>query len=110
MQQVFILALIGLTSLGAYVVGAKALKLSGSGIRMAISKMLECLGMTLVFLGVNIAVGVIVILAARVATGESVSLYLATDGTLLALSLIQGLAFQWWRDLSFPRSHSPSHQ
>jgi hypothetical protein len=110
MQQVFVLALVGLTSLGAYLVGAKGLKLPGSGIRKAISKMLECLGVTFVFLGVNIAVGVIVILAARVVTGEFVSIYLASDGTLLVLSLIQGLAFQWWRDLSVPWSSDFSRQ
>lgn len=102
MKQVFMLALVAVTSSGAYLLGAKGLKLPGSAIREAISKMLECLGMTFVFLGVNIAVGVIVILAARAVTGEFVSMYLASDGALLVLSLIQGLAFQWWRDLSAP--------
>lgn len=102
MKQVFMLALVAVTSLGAYLLGAKGLKLPGRAIRKAIGKMLECLGMMFVFLGINIAVGVIVILAARAVTGEFVSLYLASDGTLLVLSLIQGLAFQWWRDLSAP--------
>lgn len=102
MEQVFILALVGVTSLGAYLVGAIGLKLPGRGIRRAIGKMFECFGITLVFFMVNLAVGVVGILAARVVTGEFVSLYLAADAVLLPLSLIQGLAFQWWRDLSAP--------
>ena len=102
MEQVFILALVGSTSVGAYLVGAKGLGLSGTGIRRAVSKMLECLGMTLVFLAINITVAVVAILAARVLTRGFVSLYSAADETLLVLSLIQGLAFQWWRDLSAP--------
>jgi len=102
MKQVFILVLVSVTSLGAYLVGANGLKLPGREIRKAIGKMFECFGITLVFFMVNIAVGVMGILAARAATGEFVSLYLASDGALLALSLIQGLAFQWWRDLSAP--------
>jgi hypothetical protein len=110
MEQVFIPILLGVTSVGAYLLGARGLKLPGRGIRRAINKMLECLGMTLVFLGVNITVGVIVILAARAMTGGFVSLYLAADGTLLPLSLIQGLTFQWWRDLSIPRPPRSSRQ
>lgn len=102
MEQIFIPILVGVTSVGAYLVGAKGLRLSGSGIRTAVGKMLECFGMTFVFLGLNITVGFTVILAARALTGGFVSLYLAADRTLLALSLIQGLTFQWWRDLSAP--------
>ncbi|MFQ5960880.1 MAG: hypothetical protein ACE5MG_05755 [Candidatus Methylomirabilales bacterium] len=102
MKQVFILALVSVTSLGAYLIGAKGLKLPGRGIRKAIGKMLECLGITLVFLVLNIGLGVVTILATRVLTGGFVSMYRAADGTLLVLSLIQGLVFQWWRDLSAP--------
>ena len=102
MGQVFIPILLGVTSVGAYLVGAKGLKLSGTAVQKAVSKMLEYLGMAFVFLGINIAVAVIAIVAARVLTRGFVSLYLAGDGTLLVLSLIQGLAFQWWRDLSAP--------
>jgi hypothetical protein len=102
MEQIFIPVLVGVTSFAAYLAGTRGLGLSGRGIRTAVRKMLECLGMILVFLGLNVATGVIVILAARALTGGFVSLYLAADATLLGLSLIQGLAFQWWRDLSSP--------
>lgn len=102
MEQLFIPVLVGVTSVAAYLVGARGLGLSEGGIRRAVGKMLESLGMMLIFLGVNLAAAVIVILTARVLTREFVSLYLAADETLLALSLIQGLIFQWWRDLSAP--------
>lgn len=110
MEQVFIPILLGVTSVGAYLLGARGLRLPGRGVRRAISKMLECLGMTVVFLGVNITVGVIVILAARAMTSGFVSLYLAGDESLLVLSLIQGLTFQWWRDLSAPSPSNCSRQ
>lgn len=110
MEQIFIPTLVAITSVGAYLVGAKGLRLPGRGIRLAASKMLECFGMTFVFLGVNVAAGMVGILAARALTGGFVSLYLAADGTMLGLSLIQGVTFQWWRDLSArsSRDSSPS--
>lgn len=102
MEQVFILALVSVTSLGAYLIGAVGLKFPRRGMRKAIGKMLECLGISLIFLVVNIGLGVLTILAARVLTGAFVSMYRAADGTFLVLSLIQGLVFLWWRDLSAP--------
>jgi hypothetical protein len=100
MEQPFFTVLVGLTSAGAYLVGAKGLGLSRSGLRQAVGRMLECVGVTLVFFVVNLATGVIAILAARVLTLDVVSLYLADDLTLLVLSLLQGLTFQWWREPS----------
>lgn len=96
----FILVLVGLTSVGAYLVGARALGLSGSGVREAIGAMFECVGMTLVFLVVNLALGMVVILAARQFTRGFVPLYLAADEAFLALSLLQGLTFRWWQEAS----------
>jgi hypothetical protein len=60
--------------------------------------MLEGVGMTLAFFAINLTAGVIIILAGRILLREFVSLYLASDLTLLVLSLFQGLAFQrWWQ-------------
>jgi hypothetical protein len=100
MGQLLIPVLVGVTSVGAYLVGAKGLGLPQKCIHKAVRRMLDCLGITLIFLGVNLGAVVIVILAARALTGEFLSLYLATDETLLVLSLIQALIFQGWRDLS----------
>ena len=107
MGQLLIPVLVGVTSVAAYLVGAKGLRLSHGCIRKAVRRMLECLGVTLIFLGVNLGAAVIVILAARVLTREFLSLYLAADETLLVLSLIQALIFQGWRDLSGPNVSRP---
>ena len=107
MGQLLIPALVGVTSVAAYLVGAKGLRLSRGCIHKAVRRMLECVGVTLIFLGVNLGAAVIVILAARALTQEVLSLYLATDDTLLMLSLVQGLIFQGWRDLSGPNVLRP---
>lgn len=100
MVRTFILVLVGVTSVGAFLIGTKALRLSASALRHAIGKTLEGIGLTLVFFAVNVGVAVIAILAARVVTRGFVSLYLADDETVLVLSLVQGLTFVWWREQS----------
>ena len=104
MEQPFVPALVVLTSVGAYVFGIKRLGWSGMGIRSALSRMLECVGMILVFFLVNLAAGVMAILAVRLLTRGFVPLYLIGDETLLVLSLLQGLAFYLWRESSRPWS------
>ncbi len=106
MERSFILLLVGLSSVGAYWVGAKGLGLSGRGLRTAVGKLLEGVGMTLVFLAVNLAVGMLALLATRGLTRGFVSLYLADDITLPVLSLLQGLAFQWWWERSAPSTRN----
>ena len=98
MEQFFVLGLIGITSLGTLVLGVKALGYSGKGLRAAAGKMLECVGVTLVFFLVNLAAGMAVVLLGRHLTGRFISLYLASDVTLLVFSLLQGLTFVWWRE------------
>jgi hypothetical protein len=102
MEQVFILILVGLTSVGAYVLGARVLYLSVRSLRKAVGKMLECFGISLGFLVINLTAGMSIILAARALTDGFVSLYVLADETLIVLSLLQGLTFLWWRDLSAP--------
>ncbi len=95
----FVLGLVGLTSVGAYLVGTRKLGLPANGIRLAAAGALECIGMTLVFFIVNVMAGVVIVLAARILTRQFVSLYFA-DETLLVLSLLQGLVFKYWRGTS----------
>jgi hypothetical protein len=102
MEQVFILILVGLTSVGAYVLGARVLNLSVRSLRKAVGKMLECFGISLVFLVINLTAGMSIILAARALTDGFVSLYVLADETLLVLSFLQGLTFLRWWDLSVP--------
>lgn len=107
MGHLWIPVLVGVTSVAAYLVGVKGLRLSRGCIYKAVRKMLDCLGVTLIFLGVNLGAAVVVILATRVLTREFFSLYLLADETLPVLSLIQALIFQGWRDLSGPHVPRP---
>ncbi|PYN21668.1 MAG: hypothetical protein DMD99_19190 [Candidatus Rokuibacteriota bacterium] len=100
MQGIFILALAGLTSVGAYFFGIGRLGLSSGSFGAAIGKMLEAVGTTLVFLAVNLAMAVTIVLAVRGVTGSFVSVYVTDDAVWMGLSLLQGLTFQWWRGLS----------
>jgi len=110
METLPILLFIALTSVGAYRLGVKRLGLRGSGIQAAIGKVLEGLGLTLVFLLVNVAIGATVILAVRALTPSFLSLYLAApDDSLLVLSLLQALTFQAWRGSAQPESGNAGH-
>jgi len=106
MEATFI-AVAGLTSIGAYYVGARVLRLSHVSLKAAIGKMLESVGMVLIFLAANLALAVMIVLLVRGLIGAFVSAYVTDDTVWLGLSLIQGLAFQWWRGLSV-NSSSPS--
>lgn len=86
-----------MTSLGAYVLGVKNLGLASSGLRVAVGRMLEYVGVGLVFLMANVGLGALAILITRSATGGFLSVYALNDVALVIISLLQGLAFQFWR-------------
>lgn len=100
MKELFVLGLVGVTSLAACLIGARGLRLPGRALGVAAGRMLECVGLTLLFFGANLGVGVLAVLAARALTRGFVSLYLADDLILLPLSLLQALVFAWWRTAS----------
>lgn len=99
-MEAILLALVGLTSVGIYLFGRMGLGLSGRGLKAAVGKVLECVGATILFFGLNLVVAVIVILVIRRLTGHFVLLYPANDVAWLILSLAQALIFQWWRELA----------
>lgn len=103
MDEVFLLSLVGLTSIGAYLVGTRRLGLQARGFGAAVGKMFEAVGVVVVFALANVAVGAAVVLATRGLLHRFLSLYMVDDVTLWALSLLQGLAFQWWRASAAPR-------
>ncbi len=100
-----ILLLAGLTSIGMYVLGSKWLGYAQDTLGAAVTKVVECIGVVLAFFLVNLAAGLLIVLAARHLMGGFVSLYLVGDVTLLVLSLLQGLTFQFWREFSQPRGN-----
>jgi hypothetical protein len=108
MEAAFILAVAGLTSVGAYALGIARLGLSKSGLRLAFGRVCECVGLTLVFSVLNLAVAMFAILAIRALSGRFVSLYIASDVTFLMLSWLQALTFQAWRESSRRRCASES--
>ena len=97
MATIFIPLLVLLSSLGTYLIGVKRLGLSTQNLGAAGARMLETVGLIVIFAVVNTAMGVAVILATRTLTHSFLSLYMANDPTLWVLSLLQGLAFQGWR-------------
>ena len=91
------LLLVSITSLGAFLLGTRCLGLRASGLRRAGRRVLECAGLTVLFLAANLAVGGAAVLGLRVVTGGFVSVYALNDVTLVGLSALQALAFAWWR-------------
>ncbi len=100
MQEGFLLVLIALTSAGAWAVGARRLGLDPRALGAAAGRLLESLGVIVIFLAANLLVAGLLILTARAVGPRFVSLYLADDVIVLVLSVLQGLAFQAWRGAS----------
>src|SRR5919197_608850 len=100
MKVILILALTGLTSVGAFFFGVRRLRFSVQSLGTALGKTLESVGATVVFLTINLVAAVVVVLSMRGLTGTFVSVYVIDDAAWLGLSLLQGLPFQWWRELS----------
>ncbi len=107
MTAASILALVGLTSAGAYLFGLKGLCLSARDCKAAVGRMLECVGVSLVFFALNVAVALPIVLAVRRLTGTFVSVYFLGDLVWLLLSFLQGITFQEWRELSSERHQRP---
>jgi len=97
MEAFFMVGLVGLTSLAAYLAGTRRLALSGRALGPAALRLIEGLGLSLLFLLANIGLGMAIILVGRALTGWFVSIYLLDDGAWVGFSLLQALAFQWWR-------------
>jgi len=100
MKAILILALTAATSVAAFFFGVGRLQLSGHSLRAAIGKTFGAVGATLVFLAVNLTAAVIIVLMVRGLTGTFVSVYVTDDVAWTGLSVLQGLTFQWWRELS----------
>ncbi len=100
MISIVVLLMVGLTSLAAYHFGTRVLKLPASQLRPAGRRVLEGLGLAMLFFTANVATWLVAILATRALTGWFVSAYVFNDVTIGILSLLQGLMFLWWRKSS----------
>ena len=90
------LVLVALTSLAAYLFGTRRLGLSRPGLGNAVQATLETIGMGVVFLVLNLGLGVLGIALVRVAGGHFMSAYTIDDLALAVASLFQGVLFRWW--------------
>ena len=87
----------GLTSIGVFLARREHGGLHPSALPGAMRDVLEWLGLGVLFLLANLAVGAAAVLGVRSLTGHFVSIYLVSDMTLPILSLVQALIFQrWW--------------
>ncbi|HXG14700.1 MAG TPA: hypothetical protein VNK50_00545 [Calidithermus sp.] len=93
MESLFVLALVGATSLLAAVLVRWVGGPSRKRWQAAVVRALDAVGLGVVFFVANIALGTAVVLLTRAATGTFLSAYLVNDVTLAALSLLQGLVF-----------------
>ena len=78
-------------------IGRRRLRLSASSLRHALVRLLEWVGLSVVFYALNLFIGFALVLLLRKLTGSFVSMYVNTDATLALLSAFQALVFQWWR-------------
>lgn len=93
-----ILALLALTTALAYWVGSRRLGLAPRQLPEAAGRAFETLGVALVFFAVNFGLCVLVALGLRSYTDGFLSLHELSDWIVLALSLLQALMFQAWRE------------
>ena len=99
-EQVFVPAVIAVSTALGFAVATRRFGWPARAVITASGKVLECVGLAVVFCLLNVAVGAALILAGRAVSGRFVSLYLGADQTLLAASALQALLFQWWRESS----------
>ncbi|HKW95833.1 MAG TPA: hypothetical protein VJX92_28355 [Methylomirabilota bacterium] len=95
--SISVLALVAFTTVIAYVVGTRALNMSRRALRGALRQTLELAGLTVVFLLVNLGLGVGIVLVSRDLIGRFISVYVLNDISLVGLSALQAVAFGCWR-------------
>jgi len=95
LDALFLLLPAVLTSAGAWLLGRRRGRSAG-GLRIAVARLLECVGLTVVFAVLNTALGAALTLLARALSQGFVSLYMVTDSVLLGISALQAVALRWW--------------
>ena len=96
-DALYLIGLVALTSALGWAIARRRFRLSASSLRRALVRLLEWVGLSVVFYAVNLFVGFLAVLVLRKLTGSFISMYVNTDTTLALLSAFQALVFQWWR-------------
>ena len=92
-----ILSTLAVTSAGAAVVGNKFLHLTHRSIPSALGGLFECLGISVLFMVLNVAVVTGIAIGVRTLTPAFLSAYSAGDIAFVAFSVCQAILFQAWR-------------
>ena len=96
-MELLIAIVVGLTSLGAYLVGVRRVGLSTAELATAVVTMMECVGTTVIFALINLGVAAAVIFGVRALTAGFMSVYMLDDVAWWVLSVLQGLVWWTWR-------------
>jgi hypothetical protein len=97
MKPLFLLVVVALTSMGGCAVGIRRLGLRPDRLRAAIASTCQLAGMAIVFLALNVALGLAAVFLARGVLRVFVSVYVLNDAYLPLLSVIQAVIFESWR-------------
>ena len=96
LEQVLVYLIVTATTVVMLKLGTSSLKLRRDDLRSIVGQLLECLGVSLVFLAVNVSVGIVCVFVIR--TVHFIGLYTVADQVIVGFSILQGIVFQhWWR-------------
>lgn len=98
MSYVFLPLLAVLTSIGAYILAVRVWTWRSRALWPALRRALEVIGAASIFLAVNFAVGLLIVLVVRSMSGRFISAYVLNDTTLVVMSVLQGMVWSFWRD------------
>lgn len=96
-MEPFLVLVVVVTSLGAYLVGVRWRGRSRASLRAALGRMLESLGAIVVFAVINLGLAGALALGVRTFTERFVSLYMLDDMVWVVVSVLQGIAWSLWR-------------
>lgn len=107
MNSLFVPSVVAMTSLAAYLAGRRLMGWRIDVLWRTVGVSLEIIGLSFVFLVVNLLIGSAICLAARIFTPVFVSLYVLNDVSVPLLSALEGLVFGLWRSLTRWRTFPP---
>ena len=97
METAVVAALVTTTSLAAAWIASRRRRLSAARLGIALATAMEVVGWSVLFFAVNVAVGLLAILAVRAFAHTFVSVYVLDDLSVAILSALQGLIVSGYR-------------
>jgi hypothetical protein len=97
LEVVQLVVVVVATTAAWYLLGRRGLRLDAARLRPAVGRLLEWVGLTVLFYVADVALGMALTLLLRT-TGAFVSMYGNTDVTLLVLAALQAYVLRAWMD------------